>query len=486
MTNRDLPSLNRKVFRNTKSRYMEQRDETAATAEVKPRVMRKVHECLYDPFTTRPVERAFVEFVEAEGRLDGAASALGCLMAVKRGRPAERVRPPSANELDDVRRALAVDDGSPLALVRAALAFVREDGPPVHTNKGSRWLYATELCLRAAVSHLRHCHAGGPDDVTCLFVAGWFYARCGRLQVSLQFLGRVRRAADCVDVHRFDWHLPEDVARDTGSATVANGGRSTVWSAACSVEIEVLMAAARGLDAGRALRAVRAAYRLAGRCGIDNERQAPILYELGVRYMAVGAPDRAIMCFKECAMSAVGLPSGLDLEARLRLLAAASPRLEDDGVLEGMVVEALDRRCGRALVAAIAARAHASALRGWSNVACQQFSLAHRLVLECADVMDADEALSTRLNAAVCRTSAYLQSNFQHLSRLGFDLLATEPPHRWTGSRSLLVQCDLKGRLYLDAELYQDAIVASLARNILCRLRPTDDHGQTCHCVEKR
>uniref|UniRef100_A0A2S2QPB7 Tetratricopeptide repeat protein 29 n=1 Tax=Sipha flava TaxID=143950 RepID=A0A2S2QPB7_9HEMI len=478
VTNGDLPRVDRKLYRNIKSRYAEKRDRTATTAMVSAWNKDCWEQLESDNLAVerpRSVEMsaahlAYLEFVEADGQLDGAASVLGYLLEAERVCRVGQLQPLHTAEFERVRLALAESDGSPLGLVRAALAFVRGDGPAdgdIRDEASPRWSWAAELCVLAAASRANADGGKGPVAATCLFAAGWLYARNDRPQTSMRFLESARQLAD--DGHRRDWLLPDDVADATGAVTEADGGRVSTWVATCYVEIGILMAAAGGLDADRALLAVRTACRLAEQCDMDDGRRAPILHELGVRYAAVNVPDRAVKCFKECAAVAAGTRSGLDLEARVREAVVAGPGPEDDRVLQRIADEALDRRCGRALVKAIAARGQSCARRGMTNVAGRHFALAHRLATD-PDVDDADTALSARLNAAVCQTSVYLQSNFQQLSRVGFNLLATEAPRRWTGTQSSLVQRDSEGRMYLDVEHYRDAVVKSQARKILGRL----------------
>lgn len=129
-------------------------------------------------------ERAYLCLIEADGWLDGAASALGRF----------RLSAPVPDSVVDIL--LSEENGSPLTLLRAATALVDLDD--------TQWLWAAEQYI-LQVLWLTN---GDGDwiEATCLLAAGQFYASNDRA-AAVRFLEAARRAADG---HRSDWSLPAD------------------------------------------------------------------------------------------------------------------------------------------------------------------------------------------------------------------------------------------------------------------------------------
>lgn len=219
-----------------------------------------------------------------------------------------------------------------------------------------------------------------------------------------------------------------------------------IWATACCIEHGVLIEAARELDPDRALRAVRAAYRLTQTSNDsepdDGGRYAVTAYLLGVRYAAVGDRNRATLMFNKCTASSVanGTYATLGLEAQLAaaLLTASDGGGVSEGgndndiVLQKIAYDALWAGNGRLLAKATAARGFESAVTGRPNKAYRQLTAAHRLAVACDAEADVD---AERLYAAACRTCTFLQLNFPSLNDRGFDLLAE--PRLWTGHRRM-------------------------------------------------
>lgn len=216
--------------------------------------------------------------------------------------------------------------------------------------------------------------------------------------------------------------------------------RRGIWATACCIEHDVLMDAARELDPDRALRAVRAAYRLTQRSDDgepdDGSRHAATAYLLGVRYAAVGDRDRATLMFNKCtaAAAATGTYATLGLEAQLAAALLTAPDGDsgssNDTMLQRIAYDALWAGNGRLLAKVTAARGFQSSVAGRPNKAYRQLTAAHRLAIACDAETDVD---TERLYAAACRTCTFLQLKFPSLNDRGFDLLAE--PRLWTGHR---------------------------------------------------
>lgn len=333
-----------------------------------------------------PTERAYLNLIE-DGRYDRAASAVGYVL-LSEAEPGSRVHGPQP--LDEAVGALTAatdgDGSTAMALLRAAVAYAdrARNGRPRNA----------EMFLMAALSLL--AADDRPDErlqATCLFAAGRIYADVAayghddRARVTaVRFLDWARLAADN---HRADWPLPADL-RDAIGVREAEHGDGGLWTAACFAEHQVLLETARDLDPVRALRAVRAAYRLLKLCGRGGlRRRASVAFELAARYAAVGSRNLAAEFFDECAADAAavaGAPhdadidADIDLEARLEATRMA-PRPSSDGVLARIADQALHRRNGRLLAKAIAARARLSADANRLNEAYHRFALAHRLTV---------------------------------------------------------------------------------------------------------
>lgn len=129
-------------------------------------------------------ECAYLGLIEADGRLDGAASVLGRF----------RLSAPVPDSVIDIL--LSKDNISPLTLLRAAAALVDLDD--------TQWLWAAEQCILQAL----WLTDGDGDriEAACLLAAGQFYASNDRA-AAVRFLEAARRAADG---HRSDWPLPAD------------------------------------------------------------------------------------------------------------------------------------------------------------------------------------------------------------------------------------------------------------------------------------
>lgn len=388
---------NRKRYPNVKSRYMEpavqpihktchgrelelqdpkkkcymlkqERDRLAShnTLKVKRKAILSLAECMY------------LDMLEADGRLDELASALGHLIAVDD----ERIRQmrwsttvPSiqlnVHLLNTVKTALfAGDSYLPSALLRTALAFINE----------THWLWVIEQCLMTALSLLAN---GGWHEATCLFVAGQFYATTESAVMHTnwtvsrpaRFLERARRAADG---HRRDWSLPADVLNAHWTRAVNDGG---VWTSVCFAEHKILLEAAKTLDPDRALQAVQAASRLLKLCGADEQHRAVIQYELGVKYLAAGRPVETVEAFSQCAdMVADQDSSDLHLEARLEA-AQVFLKPRDAIVLNCVADEALKRHNKRLLVKAMTVQGRFDAYNDKPKKAYHRFALAYRLAV---------------------------------------------------------------------------------------------------------
>lgn len=329
-------------------------------------------------FRLSRAESAYLDLVEADGLLDWAAAAMARPMSVTVGSsdpPA--VSRSRADLLDAAVGALTAtqEDGcTPMALLRASLAFDNRDHNSGGGGSRDRWPWAAEMLLLTSLSAVAD---GSLDKAVCLFAAGRFYADADGT-LAFRFLDTARRVASD---HRSDWRLPANVREATGVQSVDDG----VWSAACFAQHEVLMRAATvELDTTRALRAVRAALRFAELSGLDARRRAPVAYKLGVLYAEVGERDRAFALLGECAVAAVGMDSGLDLEARLemaRLKPEPEPK-QRDAVLERIADDALLRRDCRMLVKAIEAQARASVDDNRMGDAYRRFRLAQRLAAQ--------------------------------------------------------------------------------------------------------
>lgn len=403
---------NRKRYPNVKSRYLEPgRTARAARGATKSSAIdywkwvehERVKLVEFDGAVAEranklgPVNAAYLGMVEADGRLDGAAAALGYLMSADDERSVDhrsiRSQWPMLRKAVDV---LVDGNGSPSALCRAAFAFVGGAGG----GEGRRWLWAAELFLLAALA-LR------PDGATYLFAAGWFYAATAAglhdLIRSVRLLDEARLVAA---EHQPLWRLPDMVRDATG---VRPADADDPWRAICFVEHRALLDAARSLDAHRALRATQAACRLADLCGLDDRRRAPALYQLGVRLQATGDAGGAARAFRECAAAAAataiasdpGLDADpdtgpdLDLDARLQA-ALLDPVPPDDGALKRFVRDALARRNVRLTVKAVVARGRAAADYDRPNAANAHFLLARQLVAANANRVDVNDAHQAR------------------------------------------------------------------------------------------
>lgn len=371
-----------------------------------------------------PAEHAYLEMIEADGRLDRAASTYSYLLTVDAERTGQQQWPSSVMPiqsdtclLNQLKNVLVSDDGSPIALLKAALVLA--------ADAQNRWTWAVELYLLAALSSLTD---GGPDEAMCLFVIGQLYGTADTKVASsnrpaarsIRFLEWARRAADG---HCADWLLPKHMP--PWSEETSSSGGSSIWTAVCSAEHTELLKAARKLDPDRALRAVRAASRLADLCGgVDDgrrrRRRAVVAYELGTRHAAVGAPDRAAEAFERCAEIATGLDADLELEARLEAVQAALDRADDD-VLKRLTDDAMDRRNGRLTMKAMAARGRLAAYRDRPDDAYRYSTSTVRMDEEHDNDADVDSA---RLHAAIGLTCTFLQANFWLLNDREFDLLA--------------------------------------------------------------
>lgn len=392
-----------------------------------------------------PFENAYLEMIEADGRLDRAAAAFGYLFTVDAERTDQLQRPSSVLSdtflLNETKNALISDDGSPAALMKAALALA--------TDPHHRWIWAVELYLLAALTLLTdNGGGGGPEEATCLFAIGRFYATAytgsgDRPEtLSMRFLEWARRASDG---HRLDWLLP-------GHLLLEQHGHEEkrLWAAVCTAEHEGLSRAARKLDPSRAIRAVQAASRLADLCGLDDRRRAEAAYELGARYTAVGEPDRAVEAFERCAEIAARLQdaAGLDLKARLEAVRTVLDRADDD-VLKRLADDAADRRDNGTLMRTMAARGRLAAYCNRPNDAYLYSALAVEMNDGDDDDPDVDSA---RLHAAVGQTCVFLQANFWSLNEVRFDLLTesglwTEHHH---GHNDVTRQTVVRGEHYGD------------------------------------
>lgn len=346
-----------------------------------------------------PINLIYLEMVEADGRLDGAAAALGYLMSMDYGWNTERQMIQSQwPRLQRAINALIDGNGSPMALCQAAFALV--DGGVVTNGRGDQWLmWATKLFLLSALAQQPD---RGPDSATYLFAAGWFYATTATsLQDQLQSVRLLDEARSVAAEHRSQWILPENVQN---AADISVKDAKDSWKAVCFIELRVLLDIARSLDEHWALRAVQAAYGLAVSSDLDNQRRAPVLYELGVRRQAIGDTDGAIQAFHECAAAVaattddsrpnLGVEPDLDLDALLRA-ALLSPVLPEDDVLNWIMEDALARHNVRITVKAIVARGRVAVDRGRLNTANGFFLLARRLIavhVDCVDPEDAERA----------------------------------------------------------------------------------------------
>lgn len=440
---------NRKRYPNAKSRYSKParavRDATKSPAAIDYRKWveyERVQLAEFDGAAAArakrlgPVDAAYMDMVEADGRLDGAAAALGYLMSVDDERGADY--PSIRSQWPRLRKAvdaLVDGDGSPQALCLAAFAFVGGGGGG---GEGHRWLWAAELFLLAALA--RRPDDGGPDGATYLFAAGWFYATTAagphELLRSVRLLDEARRVAA---EHRPRWRLPDAVRHATG---VRAADADDPWRAVCVVEHRALLDAARSLDARRALRAAQAACRLADSCGLDDRRRAPALYQLAASLRAVGDADGAVRAFRECAAAAAAsgdlvleadphVEPDLDLDARLQA-ALSRPGPPNDGVLKRFVHDALARRNVRLTVKAVVACGRAAVHQDRLKAANVHFLLARRLVGAHAGRVDADDAERARA------------------------------PLTWLGP---------DGQALLNAERSHDAVAAARAEKMLRRLR---------------
>lgn len=322
------------------------------------------------PVVLSPAERAYLNLIEEDGRFDRAAAAVGYVLLSEA--PSR-----SRGRLDEAVAALKAEDGSPMALLRAALVFADQarNGRPRNA----------ELFLLAAVS-LAADRGGSQDEclATCLFAAGQIYADVAAYghddrarMTSVRVLDWARRVAND---HRTDWQLPADV-RDATGARKEDGGTGGVWTDACFFEHKVLMETARDIEPTRALRAVQVAYRLLKLCGQGGHRRALVAYELGLKHAEVGSRSQAEKFFDECVAAAAGsTDSDMDLEAWLEAT-RMNPGPSSDGVLARIVNKALERRNGRLVARAIGARARLSADANRLNEAYHRFALAQRLTV---------------------------------------------------------------------------------------------------------
>lgn len=387
---REVRNENRKRYPNVKSRYAEPVNKNRKSTATKPaaqttkdslsdrkcvKVDRHISpvDLSGDPRSLQtavlsPAERAYLNLIEEDGRFDRAAAAVGYVLLSD---APSRSRGP----LDEAVDALKAEDGSPMALLRAALAFADQarNGRP----------RTAELFLLAA-SSLAADRGGSHNEVlaACLFATGRIYADVAAYghddrtrMASVRFLDWARRAASD---HRTDWQLPADV-RDATGARKEDGGTGGVWTDACFFQHKLLMEMARDMEPAQALRAVQAAYRLLQLCGQGGRRRALVAYELGLKHAAVGSRSRATKFFDECVAAAAGnADSDVDLEARLEA-ARMVPGPSSDGVLGRIVDQALQRRNGRLVARAIGARARLSADANRLNEAYHRFALAQRL-----------------------------------------------------------------------------------------------------------
>jgi len=372
-----------------------------------------------------PAEYAYLDMIEADGRLDQAASAFGYLLTMDADWTCQR-RWPSASipSIQSEKRVfrqmtnvLVSGNGSPMALLRAALVL----------SERRRCVWAVELYLLAALSCLiADGGGGGPDEAACLYAIGRFYAvvdtavtRNDRpVTRSVRFFEWARRVTDG---HRADWPLPDYLRTDDKSG----GGSGSIWATVCAAELEELLKAAQRLDPNRALRAVQAACRLSDQCyGVAVRRRAVVTYELGVRYAAVGAPDQAVKAFERCAKIAAKLNPYLVLEARLEAYRTALDRVDDDALRLLTENVTTSGRGGRLLMKSMATRGRLAAYSD-RPMDAYRYSEVAAAVLDGGGGGDgADVYLdSARLHAAIGQTCAFLQVNFWSLDHLRFDLL---------------------------------------------------------------
>lgn len=394
-----LYEKNRKRYPHVKSRYMEpgrpvQKMRHGYTMELqdpdkKCRMLKQERDRLasYDTMNAKrmamlsPAEYIYLDMLEADGRLDELAAALGYLIAIDIERVKQRQWSATVHSvqsdaqfLNIVKNTLfAKDSDLPSALLRMAFAFTSEE----------HWLWVIELCLMTALSQLAD---GGRDEAICLFVTGQFYATTEAIAMHTHWsvsrparlLERARRVADN---HRRDWYLPAYVRNADWVRAMVGGG---VWSSICFAEYKVLLDAANILDPARAVQAVQAASRLLELCDAGDHYRAAIEYELGIKYMAVGLPGKATEAFTRCADMTVAMGnirgSDLDLEARLEA-ARTFPILANDIVLEWVTNEALKRHNHRLLVKAIMGRARLDAYNNRPRKAYRRFALAYRLAV---------------------------------------------------------------------------------------------------------
>lgn len=441
---------NRKRYPNIKSRYLEpgraarQQDSAGATVRqeyerkraVLDRVSAKIDE-ITEPGALRVsklslVDAAYLDMIEADGRLDGAAAALGYLLAADDERTGGRQRHRwPEHPWVGACKALIRGNGSPVSLVRAACAFMSGgDGR-------DRWTWAVDMLLEAAMAILATDHGdvdkhadgdsdGGRDRATCLFVFGRYYATATATEQddrvsAVRLLDSARRLAT---QNRDDWLLPSAVLDATGVRHMVPSRR--LWAAACYAESQVLLDMASELDPDEGLWIVKEAYRLTKPLsGEDSVCRTAAAYELGVRYVAADVLDMAAEAFRECAAVA-GPNSDMDLEALIQMcLTVDSETVPGERILRRVAENALHRRNGRLLIKAIVAQGRIMLADG-PDVANRNFMLADRLA-STVKADDEDVELA-QIYTAAYQTYEFMRDNFPQLSEEGFDLTAA----RWT------------------------------------------------------
>lgn len=428
-----------------------------------------------------PADLTYLEMVEADGPMDRAAAALNYLLLVDEERvlmqkKGSEVIPSVGSEarlLAAVKEALIkyteYDDNRSwaLCLLRAALVFVGDIA--------NRWLWSIELFAMTALSMT--CERTR-DEAICMFGIGYGYTTDtdnNNTELVVQYLDRAIKLSD---QHRHDWLLPFDILDTTG--VPANHNR--VWAAACFVKHEVLMKAARTTlkdFPDLALLAVENAYHLVKElCRNSGEQgrslrlsRATVAYELGVRYTAVGVPDRAAEFFSECAVAANGLDTDLVLEAQLEAvrLCPEPPPMGRDAAFQRIADDALARHNVPVLVKATAARGYVAMDEGKPKEAYRRFAVAQQLAVEMGHHVDD----SIRFYTAVNRTWTFMQSNFPVIRARDYDLLAE--PRLWTGDERPLLVHSPGNKIFLNADRIQDTVVGSDVRGIVRKLNLSAD-----------